>query len=910
MLRTISVWPLRRLLYLLVLCSIVPALAAFSWYAYNDYKGTLTAVKHQALVSARAVAVQQTTLEKSVETLLTTLSDILASKSVDWNAMQDIFEKIHTQTPRFSTILFADPGGDVLISAVRNQPVPNVAERKYFRDAVASRAFSAGEFVLGNVTGNPIFHYSMPVYEADRLLGVLAATLPVNRFDAYFVDASLPSGSRLLLLDHAGRRLLHYPPRPESPLGEPAIPSLVAAVQAPGGDDMLYDDYDQTGLRVVYAVVRLRLTPRAAPYMAVVVGIPYPSPGALFATFLWKPMAMLLGSVLAALTVARLLGDRTVCSGLEQLVAVTKELAAGRLSTRAADLPACREVRNLTSSINQMGSALLDENIRRLCMERDLAANGAILREALAWKETMLDNSAVGIAATSELGHIAEINAGFAEMFGCTEESLVGSEFTRLFADAGAFEACCSPRGGEPDGRHFEVPMRRADGTVFWCVLAGRLVASAGAKATVWVVVDIDARKQAEAELHAAKTLAEELARKAEAASEAKSQFLANMSHEIRTPLNGVLGMLQLLATTALSTEQGEYVAAAAKSCKRLTSLLADILDLSRIEFGRLLVCQEIFRIDDVRGAVVELFEPAARDKGIALRVVVDDAVPRHLIGDETRLRQILFNLVGNAVKFTGQGEVRLDIGLQRPATKTACRLLLTVFDTGIGIDDGQLARIFEPFIQAEGTFTRAYQGAGLGLAIVRRLVVLLGGSMAVDNAPGGTTFYVSAPFGLPGLPRPEPEAGRPAALPPVGAAPGEHGVRVLLADDDTPSRVACQRALERVGHRVTAVDNGQAVLELLARQEFDIVLLDVQMPVISGMEAMRRIREGEAGNPDIPIVAVTGYAKFGDAARFLAAGADDYIPKPVDFATLTATVARVHAAKRGPTPATAPPTA
>ena len=910
MLRTISVWPLRRLLYFLVLCSIVPALAAFSWYAYNDYKKTLADVKHQALASARAVVAQQTTLEKSVETLLTTLSHLLASKSMDSGALREIFEKIHVQTPRFSTILFADPGGDVLISAVRNQPVPNLAGRKYFRDAVASRAFSAGEFVLGNVTGSPIFHYSMPVFEADRLLGVLAATLPVDRFDTYFADTGLPSGSRLLLLDHAGRRLLHFPPRPESPLGQPAIPSLVDAVQALGGDEMLFDDYDQTGLRVVYAVVRLRLKSQAAPYMAVVVGIPYPSPGALFATFLWKPMAMLLGSVLAALIVARLLGDRTVCSGLEQLVVVTKELAAGRLSTRAADLPACREVRTLARSINRMGSALLDENIRRLCMERDLAANEAILREALAWKETMLDNSAVGIAATSEAGRIAEINAGFAEMFGCAGEALVGSDFSRLFVDAGAFEACCSLRGGASDGRHFEVAMRRADGTAFWCVLAGRLVASAGAKATVWVAVDIDARRQAEAELRTAKTLAEELARKAEAASEAKSQFLANMSHEIRTPLNGVLGMLQLLGTTPLSPEQGEYVEAAAKSCKRLTNLLADILDLSRIESGRLLVCQELFRIEDVRGAVVELFEPAARDKGVALRVVVDDAVPRHLIGDETRLRQIAFNLVGNAVKFTARGEVRLDIGLQRPATKTACRLLLTVSDTGIGIDDGQLARIFEPFIQAEGTFTRAYQGAGLGLAIVRRLVVLLGGSLAVDNTPGGTTFYVSAPFGLPSLPRPEPEAGPPAALPPAGCAPGEPGLRVLLAEDDAPSRVACLRALERAGHRVTAVDNGQAVLELLERQEFDVALLDMQMPVINGMEAMRHIREGRAGNPDIPIVAVTGYAMFGDDARFLAAGADGYIAKPVDFATLTATVARVHAAKRGPTPATAPPTA
>ncbi len=385
-----------------------------------------------------------------------------------------------------------------------------------------------------------------------------------------------------------------------------------------------------------------------------------------------------------------------------------------------------------------------------------------------------------------------------------------------------------------------------------------------------------------------------EMKDRAETACRAKSEFLANMSHEIRTPLNGVLGMLQLLETTVLDEEQKEYLVAGIKSSTRLSRLLSDILDLSRIEADKLALHDVRFEMNSLRESMLEMFAQPTREKGLTLECVFDEQLPQRLLGDEARLRQILFNLVGNAVKFTDTGHIRLEATVLASNAKTSTlRLLFIVSDTGVGIADCRLDDIFDPFVQVEGSYVRSHQGAGLGLSIVRRLVHLMGGSLSIENSDGaGTAIYVSLPFKLPA----------DEALEQVGT-PLESGslplpLRVLYAEDDAVSVRVGARMLEKAGCTVSVARDGQSVLVQLAENDFDLILMDVQMPVMDGVEAARSIRAASrlGHKARIPIIAMTAYAMTGDKEKFLEAGMNGYVSKPVSKDELLQTIEQVMA--------------
>lgn len=386
--------------------------------------------------------------------------------------------------------------------------------------------------------------------------------------------------------------------------------------------------------------------------------------------------------------------------------------------------------------------------------------------------------------------------------------------------------------------------------------------------------------------------LLEKSKEKAELANRTKSEFLANMSHEVRTPLNGVLGMLQLLGTTNPTEEQREYIFTAIKSTKRLTRLLSDILDISRIEAGKMQLVETEFDLHKTKKSIQELYALEAEKKGIRLEFLRDTNMHTTFVGDETRLRQILFNLVGNALKFTDRGEVQVETTLLPVSKGPFSRLLITVSDTGIGIPDENLREIFEPFVQAEGSYTRRFQGAGLGLSIVRRLVELLGGTIAIDSTVGkGTTFYISLPLKAPDM------ASAGATIPGPTQVPDTRSpLRVLLAEDDAVSSLTGKRLLEKAGCHVAVAKDGREALQLLAEQDFDLILMDIQMPTMDGVEATKAIRGTQAlgAKANVPIVAMTAYAMTGDKETFLAAGMDDYLAKPVDKAELMNVIERV----------------
>ncbi|WP_157054895.1 PAS domain-containing hybrid sensor histidine kinase/response regulator [Salidesulfovibrio brasiliensis] len=437
-----------------------------------------------------------------------------------------------------------------------------------------------------------------------------------------------------------------------------------------------------------------------------------------------------------------------------------------------------------------------------------------------------------------------------------------------------------------PDGNaRSESEHELADGSVIWCSWTHRAIRDADGtvREVLSVGADITARRQSELELRKAK-------RAAEAASQAKSEFLANMSHEIRTPLNGTLGMLQLLYETSLEEEQRTYIDIALESGRGLLTVINDILDLSKIEAGRFEPDQSRFDLVRAVTSVVETFELQARSTGLRLVGDISDGVPRMVVGDGGRLRQILFNLLGNAMKFTPKGEVRLEVSALPRRDDESVQLLFCVRDTGIGIPEDKIDMVFESFTQVDGSHTRQYQGSGLGLGIVRRLVHHLGGVLSIESALGeGTAVTFRLDFSHPEAV--EDDEGRDewesCALAPS---------RVLIVEDNRVNRIMACRALEGLGYETVTATNGREALEVLRRVgDFDCVLMDMQMPEMDGMEAAKRIRRGEAGekNSDVPIIALTAHAMRGDREKFIGAGMDAYLPKPVEMDDLRRVVRR-----------------
>jgi len=383
---------------------------------------------------------------------------------------------------------------------------------------------------------------------------------------------------------------------------------------------------------------------------------------------------------------------------------------------------------------------------------------------------------------------------------------------------------------------------------------------------------DITDRKRMELDLEQSKNVAE-------ASSKAKGEFLANMSHEIRTPLNGMLGMLQLLQGGPAGEDQQEFVDMALDAGRRLLGLLNDILDFSSIEAGRLSLHHAPMNLQEIFDSVEKLFRLACAPKALGLSFHIWPDVPPVLVGDEARIRQILFNVVGNAIKFTQAGAVRVEAwSAPCPGDAGRTMLHLAISDTGIGIPDEQVGYVFQRFTQSDASFTRKYEGAGLGLAIVKRLVALMDGSILVDSEVGrGTTIHLLLALGLPVR---EKSASAAPALP--DAAPAR--LRILLAEDEAVSRLAMRTMLTRMGHDVLAVSNGLEAVQAYEEQDFDCVFMDIQMPEMDGIAATRRIRaiQEQSSRAQVPVVALTAYAMSGDRERFMEAGMDGYVGKPV----------------------------
>ncbi len=552
-------------------------------------------------------------------------------------------------------------------------------------------------------------------------------------------------------------------------------------------------------------------------------------------------------------------------------------------------------------------SAALDAALRKICLlgsqlaasaqrEKELEAELETLRtshETLSLLAVVASKTDSAVIVMDRGARVDWVNAGFVRLTGYGPPEIAGRHpFDFLHGPQTDAEAAAEIAAAfdAAKGHNQEVLHYRKDGGTYWASLSITPVFDEEGDLSRWICIfsDITKRREAQAALERAREAAE-------AASRAKSEFLANMSHEIRTPMNAVIGMTELALLTELSPEQREYLGIAKDSAESLLKLLNEILDLSKIEAGKIVIDRVEFNLLELIDDTMKALSVRARQKGLKLIWQPPEDIKQHLTGDPVRLRQVLVNLVDNAIKFTDDGHVVVRVEPQWH-TDDEVGLHFSVTDTGIGIPTGEMDRIFEGFTQADSSTTRRFGGTGLGLTISSHLVRLMQGRMWVRSTEGeGSEFHFSLVLGVPprqGRVEPRYEPPRPVPISDLAGGAPVRVLHVLVADDNAANRILAERILQKRGHDTTAASNGQQVLEALGCRRYDVVLMDIQMPDIDGFDTTAAIRDAErTAARHTPIIAMTAYAMKGDRERCLAAGMDGYLAKPLRAPELIALV-------------------
>ncbi len=556
--------------------------------------------------------------------------------------------------------------------------------------------------------------------------------------------------------------------------------------------------------------------------------------------------------------------------GIEDIYELTYFRKDGSRFPAVVSVTALRDARDAIIGYLLIGT----DNTARQLVEAEQRKLDQRLRDQQFYTRSLIESNIDALMTTDPSGIITDVNKEMEALTGCTRDELIGTPFKSYFTDPERAETGIKRVLSDKKVTDYELTAWARDGkktvvsynaTTFYD--RGRTLQGVFAAAR-----DVTERKRVEAELLEAKAMAE-------TANRAKSDFLASMSHEIRAPMNTIIGIADLLAKTPLSPEQNRYVQIFRRAGDNLLNLIDDILDLSKVEASQLELERIGFSLNDLVEKVREMVAVRAHEKGLTLVCEIAPTVPNERVGDPTRLRQVLLNLLGNAIKFTESGEVALRV-TPDPDSSVPGALRFRISDTGIGIPAEKLGTVFERFMQADSSTSRRYGGSGLGLTISKRLVGLMGGRIWVESAVGkGSVFSFAVPLEI------SAGATRRAAVP-VGAGPARPlpPLHILLVEDSPDNTTITVAYLQETPYRVDIAENGAVGYEKFTAGHYDLVLMDRQMPVMDGLTATRAIREWEGANhrPPTPIIALTASALKGDKEKCMAAGCTAYLTKPI----------------------------
>lgn len=995
--------PIHMLILLLLMLVALPSIGIIIQSGLQVREATSNdAGKASSYLLNSVVAELQTKVDSSRQ-LLEMLALFPEVRQKNSAATSRLLADLLARYPLYTNIIIVDRSGVPWASAIPDNRKISYADRKIFKDAVATGHFSPGEYTIGKASQKPILNFGLPIKDQQSVVtSVILIGINLEKIGSVLNAHRLPAETSFGIFDSKGV-FLYRTARANEFIGKHDQPHLFEQMKN-GPEEGIIDIVSNDGVHRMAAYRKIRLSDDQPPYAYIRGGIPLDHIVNKANSSIAKNLTILSGMLLLGFTISLLISRRCIVKRISALHDASQRLAAGDYRVNVDKEVEGGELGKLAEAFNTMAGKLiqrekalaaserflntvidtepecvklLDADCNLLMMNRAglgiieadsfeqvqgqcvcsliappyqaafreltrqvfLGIQGRLEFEAIGlkgrhvWLEThavpfhddqgnitsllgvtrniserkqfeqaikaerdhfqaLFENDGSAHVIVSSDRRIVKVNRQFCEMFGYDEAELLGESTLILHVDQKHYDEWAPNFRQALDSKeHFsaEFPWRRKDTSIFWCVFNGvRLELVSGDIVAVWTVIDITARKQAEQQLRSAKEAAE-------AANSAKSAFLANMSHEIRTPMNGIIGMTHLLQTTVITSEQGHYLENIENSANSLTTLISDILDLSKIESGKLELEYSDFSLRRCIRELLASQQFQIQHKELMVQTDIAGNVPDILRGDQLRTRQILLNLIGNAIKFTEQGSITITARLIAQQDDLAL-IRLSISDTGIGMSPQQKERIFAPFEQADNSITRKFGGSGLGLAICQRLIELMGGRIWAESTEGnGSSFHIEMRFFIPESSATQLVADNTPLSEPVT----RQNLNILLAEDNKVNAEFIVKILGRTGHRITAVENGQQVLELLQHQRFDCILMDIQMPVLGGDAATQIIREQELGTGEhIPIIALTAHAMTDERMRLLNQGFDAHVSKPVDISFLISELERVTSAQ------------